>query len=99
MTITHPWLSSAVWDSSAGLAGASVLLLSLAAVLLSHAWRNAPAIRHTVLLSGLTGCLAVPIVALAVAVTGTPLLSFPRTAPFRPPASGNRARARGRRRW
>jgi beta-lactamase regulating signal transducer with metallopeptidase domain len=74
MMIARPWLFSTEWEYVCGAGGLIVLVLAQVAILLSRWLRNSPAIRHTVLLSGLAGCLTVSVVAFIVSATGVPLL-------------------------
>ncbi len=76
------YLSEATWFS-AMLVVVAVSLLSLTGTASALMLRSRPALRHTLLLSALVGCLACPLVAVVVVVTGSPLvtLEFATTSP------------------
>src|SRR5260370_1404590 len=77
MILDREWLFGSDWGHMFGMAGVSVLLLSLIAVLVSRRLRNSPAVRDTTLLSALAACLTIPAVGLVVIGTGVPLVSLP----------------------
>lgn len=83
MILDRSHLSNAEWQFVSAVAAVTVSLVSLAALLLARLVRNSPALRHTVALSGLTGCLSTPIVAVVVIVGNGPLLTirFPGRVP------------------